>query len=74
MVTAFRVPDGVAAEEIRRQLRAEHGVVLAGGQGELAGKILRIGHLGYVDTPDLVPVMAALRTVLEAGRPIGARS
>jgi len=65
-VTAFWLPDGLSASDARRRLRDEHGVVLAGGQDELAGKILRIGHLGYVDVPDVDEALAALRAVLGA--------
>ena len=51
---------------MRCRLRDEHGVVLAGGQDDLAGKILRIGHLGYVDVPDVDEALAALRAALSA--------
>jgi aspartate aminotransferase-like enzyme len=67
-VTAFWLPDGASASDLRRRLRDEHGVVLAGGQDDLAGKILRIGHLGHVDVPDVEAALAALGTVL-ADRP-----
>jgi len=65
-VTAFWLPDGVDPRDLRRRLRDEHDVVLAGGQDDLAGKILRIGHLGYVDVPDVDAALAALRAVLVA--------
>ena len=63
-VTAFWLPDGVEAAPLQRRLRDEFGVNLAGGQGVLAGKVLRIGHLGYVDQPELAEALAALRTAL----------
>ncbi|MDP8923104.1 MAG: alanine--glyoxylate aminotransferase family protein [Chloroflexota bacterium] len=71
-VTAFWLPKGVAAGELRRRLRDEHAVVLAGGQDDLAGKILRIGHLGHVDVPDVDEALAALRAVLAASGPVPA--
>jgi aspartate aminotransferase-like enzyme len=50
-VTAFWLPDGVEAASLQRRLRDELGINLAGGQGVLSGKVLRIGHLGYVQQP-----------------------
>lgn len=44
-LTAFFPPEGVGAEELRGALRAL-GVELAGGQGRLSGKILRLAHMG----------------------------
>jgi aspartate aminotransferase-like enzyme len=63
-VTAFYLPDGVEAGPLQRRLRDEFGVSLAGGQGSLTGKILRIGHLGYVHELELEEALSALRAVL----------
>ena len=38
--------------------------MIAGGQGKLAGKIFRIGHLGWVDEPDIDRALDALRATL----------
>ena len=64
-VTAVKAPEGLDVKEMLRVMREEHGVVLAGGQGPLAGKIFRIGHLGYVTEQDIDGVMAALQLALE---------
>ena len=37
-----------------KRLREEHGIVLSGGQAELAGKILRFGTMGDVREDDFV--------------------
>ncbi len=63
-VTAVRAPDGVEVSDLRRRLRAEHGVVLAGGQGSLKGKVFRIAHLGWVEEREIDEALGALRTVL----------
>lgn len=44
-VSALRVPEGMAWEELDRRLRA-HGMVVGGSLGPLAGKVFRIGHMG----------------------------
>ena len=63
-VTAVRVPLGWNVEELMRRLRDEHGVVVAGGQGRLRGKIIRIAHMGHVNEADVERVIEALRVVL----------
>jgi pyridoxamine--pyruvate transaminase len=50
-VTAVRVPAGVDERELRARARAESGVMLSGGQGELAGTVLQIGHMGPASSP-----------------------
>ena len=67
-VTAFWLPDGVEAGPLQRQLRDEYGVNLAGGQGALAGRVLRIGHLGYVHQPELAEALDALHEALALTR------
>jgi aspartate aminotransferase-like enzyme len=49
-----------ALKELLTTLRARHGLVLAGGQGELSGRIFRIGHLGMVDESDVYSILATL--------------
>ncbi len=63
-VTAVKVPEGVDAAALRRLLREEYGVVLAGGQGSLSGKIVRIGHMGLVSEADIDAALAALGQAL----------
>lgn len=56
-VTALKVPAGVEENEVRARARNESGVMLAGGQGDLSGKVIRIGHMGPAAYP-LSPVIA----------------
>ena len=63
-VTAVRSPDGLEVKKMLQILREEYQVVLAGGQQTLAGKIFRIGHLGWVTEDDIETVISALRVVL----------
>jgi aspartate aminotransferase-like enzyme len=49
----------------------KYGVQVAGGQGELAGKIIRIAHLGWMDSLDVITAISALEmTLLELGYPL----
>ena len=63
-VTAIKCPEGVEVAALRRMLEDEHSVVIAGGQGKLAGKIFRIGHLGLVSEEDIRDALDALAKVL----------
>ena len=74
-VTAVFVPDDIDADELIARLSAEYGVQLAGGQGSLAGRIIRVGHCGYVDRLDVVSVLYAIEAGLRclgAAAPLGA--
>ena len=59
-VTVFRVPASLDAGALVRVLDEEFGVRIAEGQGGLKGKILRLGHLGWVGEQDLVRLFEAL--------------
>ena len=64
-VTVFDVPDGMSADDILTRMREEHGIMLAGSFGELAGKVIRIGHMGAsANVGDMLEVMAGLEETL----------
>jgi serine---pyruvate transaminase len=71
VVTAIRTPDGVDATAIVSELGSRFGITIANGQGELKGKIFRIGHIGWFDVFDITTALAALELVLaDAGADI----
>ena len=52
-------------------MQEKYGVIITGGQDELAGKILRLSHFGYTDLFDVVTGISALELVLhELGYPL----
>ncbi len=63
-VTALVVPQGVDESVLRKTMREKHGFQIAGGQGELKGKIIRFSHMGYVDAFDTIGVISALEMTL----------
>ncbi|NOS99001.1 MAG: alanine--glyoxylate aminotransferase family protein [Phycisphaerales bacterium] len=63
-VTALWVPEGVDEKTLRKSLRSKYGMQIAGGQDHLEGKIIRIGHMGYIDVFDALSVIGALELVL----------
>ncbi|MBI5887796.1 MAG: alanine--glyoxylate aminotransferase family protein [Deltaproteobacteria bacterium] len=62
--TGVYVPEGVDGGKLVKYLRDEMGVTMAGGQDHLKGKILRIAHLGYVDTFDIIVAIASIEMAL----------
>ncbi|MGQ9553861.1 MAG: pyridoxal-phosphate-dependent aminotransferase family protein [Anaerolineae bacterium] len=63
-VTAVPLPSGVPAERLLEELRRQHGVEAAGGQGELKGRVLRFGHMGYIGEEDVDYLLMAISDVL----------
>ncbi len=51
-LTAIVMPPGIASGDVIRFMRDNHQVVMADGQGELRGKIVRFAHMGAVCTPE----------------------
>jgi aspartate aminotransferase-like enzyme len=69
-VTAALVPDDLDWKAFNGEVK-RRGVVLAGGQGKLTGKIFRLGHLGSVTVEEILGAMSTLEFAsLDAGRPI----
>jgi aspartate aminotransferase-like enzyme len=62
--TGVYTPEGVDGGKLLKSLRDEFGVTLAGGQDQLKGKILRIAHMGYIDTFDIITAVASIEMVL----------
>jgi aspartate aminotransferase-like enzyme len=69
-VTAAQVPDDLDWKAFNSELK-RRGVVLAGGQGKLTGKIFRLGHLGSVTLEEILGTFSTLEVVsLQHGRPV----
>jgi aspartate aminotransferase-like enzyme len=69
-VTSAVVPGDVDWKTFNGEIK-RRGVVLACGQGKLAGKIFRVGHLGSVTVEEILGLMSTLEIVsISAGRPV----
>lgn len=68
LITSIKAPEGIDIEKVRKILNLKYDIMIAGGQQHLKGKIIRIGHMGYVDGFDLIKTLSALeRALLEVG-------
>lgn len=63
-VTAVNVPSGVDGKQVTKLMYDQSRVMVAGGQGEMAGKIFRFAHMGYISPEDVLAGFAALEKTL----------
>jgi aspartate aminotransferase-like enzyme len=64
VVTAVRAPAGIDSGDVVKGVRDRFGITIANGQGELKGKIFRLGHIGWFDVFDITTQIAAVELVL----------
>ena len=64
VVTAILTPEDADARELVLALRDRHGITVAGGHGDMASKLFRIGHIGWFDIFDITTALAAVELVL----------
>jgi aspartate aminotransferase-like enzyme len=64
-VTSALPPPGLDVNALRKLIDSKYGVVIAGGQGKMTGKMVRVGHLGAVADGDVVQVIWAIEQALE---------
>jgi len=62
--TGVHLPADVNGGKLVKHLRDVMGVTVAGGQGKLKGKIIRLAHIGYADTFDVVVGLSAVEMAL----------
>jgi alanine-glyoxylate transaminase/serine-glyoxylate transaminase/serine-pyruvate transaminase len=69
-LTTVCIPEGVDGKAFSRHLLDTHGIEVGGGLGALAGKVWRIGLMGYNSTPENVDrLLTLLEEELPAFRP-----
>ncbi len=69
-LTTVRIPEGVDGKAFSRHLLDRFGIEVGGGLGDLAGKVWRIGLMGYNSTPENVDrLLAIVESELPAFRP-----
>ncbi len=64
VITAIYPPEGVTVPDIRKTLNKDYDIVVANGQGKLADKIFRMGHLGFVSERDVITALGSLEAAL----------
>ena len=64
VVTAASLPAEIDGAKVPKTMRDRYGVTVAGGQGRLKGRIVRIAHCGYYGAFDVVTALTALGMAL----------
>ncbi len=62
-VTAIRMPEKTTDADFRGLVK-RLGIVIAGGQDHLKGKIFRIGHMGAVGAPEVLGTLGAIQSAM----------
>jgi aspartate aminotransferase-like enzyme len=52
-VTALLLPSEIDGQKLRQHLESKYLLTVMGGQDQLKGKILRLGHMGYITDSNL---------------------
>jgi alanine-glyoxylate transaminase/serine-glyoxylate transaminase/serine-pyruvate transaminase len=69
-VTVAYPPEGLQAQSLMETLRVRHRIAVAGGLDHLAGRVIRIGHLGNQATAERIErLLGALEASLRQGVP-----
>jgi aspartate aminotransferase-like enzyme len=63
--TGVFVPESVDGAKLVKSLHDDFCVTLAGGQDQWNEKVVRIAHLSYVDTFDIIIAISALEIALK---------
>ncbi|MCQ1535912.1 alanine--glyoxylate aminotransferase family protein [Methanosarcina sp. KYL-1] len=62
-ISAMKSPEGIDGEDIKNDMK-KRGIIIAGGQERLKGKIFRIGSMGNVSARDVLSTLQELEIVL----------
>ena len=67
MLNAVKIPEGADDVKVRKALLQRFGIEIGGGLGDLAGKIWRVGLMGYSSSQKNVFIfLSALETILRS--------
>ncbi len=63
-VSAMKAPEGIGGEDVKGDMK-KRGIIIAGGQEHLKGKIFRIGSMGNATARDILSTLQELELVLK---------
>src|SRR5579872_872800 len=71
-LTAINAPAGLDSSALVKDFRDRFSAVVANGQGDMKGKMIRVAHIGYYDYLDTIGILGALEHVLAkvTGKPV----
>ena len=63
-LTVLQSPQGLVSTDIIKQLHEKFGIIIADGQLELTGRLLRIAHMGHIREAEVKQAFAAISDIL----------
>lgn len=70
-LTGVVMPDSVDGQKLVKVLRDQFGVAIAGGQDQIKGRVVRIGHLGFVGAREVLYGLSRFEKALASlGHPV----
>lgn len=67
-LTVMKMSENINSTTVIKELKEKSGILFANGQGELKGKIIRIGHMGNYNIAKLDKALNSLKSVLKQQR------
>ena len=65
-VTAVSSPEGIDSTQLVEHVLGTSNILMSGGQGEMRGRIFRVGHVGAVSREDVMRTVGAIGESLAA--------
>lgn len=63
-LTAICMPAGIDGQKVRLELEKKYNITVMGGQDQAKGKILRIGHMGYIQDQEMLHLFDGILNVI----------
>ena len=64
-VTALMLPPNIDGQKVRLHLEEKYNITIMGGQDQAKGKIIRIGHMGYIQDEEMLRLVECLGKTLQ---------
>lgn len=64
-VTALALPANIDGQKVRLHLEEKYNITIMGGQDQAKGKIIRIGHMGYIQDDEMLRLVECLGKTLQ---------
>lgn len=64
-LTALTMPEGIDGQKVRGLLESKYHLTVMGGQDQAKGRILRVGHMGYVTDAEMLRLFDRLGRVMQ---------
>jgi aspartate aminotransferase-like enzyme len=64
-VTALMLPPTIDGQKVRLHLEEKYNITIMGGQDQAKGKIIRVGHMGYIQDEEMLRLIECLGKTLQ---------